>query len=66
MKHRENLLVGQVPRGTKENKRIGIEVRHCQRSFLHRFRYDLSNVCTELMPHHGQNPVGKVRVSGRN
>src|SRR5579864_791803 len=57
LKRREDLLVRQIPGGAKEDKRIRIEVRHFHpsRGFFY--------VPPELMPHRGQNSIGKIRIA---
>jgi hypothetical protein len=48
----------QILGGTEEeDKRARIEVRH-----FHRSR-SLFYMSPELMPHRGQNPIGKIRVA---
>ena len=57
LKRRKDLLVRQIPRGTEEDKRIRIEVRHFHpsRGFFY--------MSSELMPHRGQNSIGKIRIA---
>ena len=57
LQRREDLLVRQIPGGTEEDKRIRIEVCHFHpsRGFFY--------MPTELMPHRGQNSIGKIRIA---